>query len=113
MRRLLVLLFAVTTLATACGGDEPEGPVTVVGIENRTFAPVDVTVAPGSVIEWRNTDAEIHNVVSLELDGLKALKIDPGGTYRFTVEEIGQFRYYCSLHATQDGKGQWGTIVVR
>jgi plastocyanin len=109
-----IVLLTVFALLPGCGGNsDTSGPVQPVRITENVFTPTELSVPTGTVIEWTNSGAQVHNVVSLELDGLKVLRLEPGQTYRYKVTAgPGTYRYYCSLHATSDGKGQWASIVV-
>jgi plastocyanin len=67
-----------------------------VTINNFMFA-MDVTVAPGSTVTWKNLDGEPHTVASI--DGLfHSQALDEGDSYSFKFEKPGVYKYICSIH---------------
>jgi plastocyanin len=84
---------------------------------NNCFTPNPLTVAPGTTVTWKNTDAAMHVICSgkpsdaqcgpvFEDDSLK-----PGQTYQFTFTNSGTFDYYCSIHPWMTGQVIVGTEV--
>jgi plastocyanin len=66
-------------------------------IKNFDFMPMDVTVAPGTTVIWKNLDGEPHVVASA--DGLfRSPALDQNDSFRFTFEKPGTYRYICSIH---------------
>jgi plastocyanin len=66
-------------------------------IKNFDFGPMNVTVAPGTTVVWKNLDGEPHTVASA--DGLfRSQALDQNDSFRFTFEKPGTFRYICSIH---------------
>jgi plastocyanin len=69
---------------------------TVVTIKNFDFA-MDVTVAPGSTVTWKNLDGEPHTVASV--DGLfRSPALDQDDSYSFKFVSPGVYKYICSIH---------------
>ena len=66
-------------------------------IKNFAFGAMNVTVAPGTTVVWKNLDGEPHTVASA--DGLfRSQALDQNDSFRFTFEKTGTFRYICSIH---------------
>jgi plastocyanin len=102
------------------GTDEPTQvpadiePQASVRITADGFEPATLSVEAGTTVEWINEDDSPHRVASnphpehTDLGGLDSMEpISPGGTYRFTFEEAGEFGYHDHLNPTENG-----TIVV-
>ena len=68
-------------------------------IENFRFAPRELTVSPGTVVTWTNTDDAPHTVTSREdppAFGSRALDTDD--RFSFTFTKPGTYRYFCKVH---------------
>ena len=83
----------------------------VVPGEDR-FTPFSITIHPGDIVKWTNTDSDDHTVVSDD-DFTTAGKIGTnhllqanGGTFQLRFSHPGVFVYYCRFHAHLDVKGQ-------
>ncbi|HEY8527085.1 MAG TPA: plastocyanin/azurin family copper-binding protein [Acidimicrobiales bacterium] len=106
---------------TADGGGEevPEDvvvldtdPSAITALDN-TFRPENAQVPAGTEVVWTNRGRTEHNVLSVEGEdwGVEVEDFQPGASYSHTFEEPGVYRYYCSLHGTEDA-GMIGTLVV-
>lgn len=99
-------LFAATLLALALGlAARPvaAGEEVTVSIDNFTFNPAEVTVAPGTTVTWVNNDDIPHTVVDKK-QAFRSKVIDTEGKYSFTFNTAGDFTYFCSLHPHMTGK---------
>jgi plastocyanin len=68
-----------------------------VKIDNFSFMPQNITVAPGTTVTWVNQDDIPHTVASTtELFKSKALDTDD--KFSFTFDKPGTYEYYCSIH---------------
>lgn len=66
-------------------------------IKNFDFGPMNVTIARGTMVVWKNLDGEPHTVASA--DGLfRSQALDQNDSFRFTFDKSGTFRYICSIH---------------
>lgn len=120
MTRSLLIAATVTTvfLLAGCAGTSAPvatGPQTV-SMDNLQFVPKELTVAKGTTITWSNDDDFAHDVTgkgkawqSEGGDGGMAI----GEKWSKTFDTAGTYEYYCSIHSTGPGNGQWGTIVVK
>lgn len=87
-------------------------PAPVAALDN-TFRPENVEVAAGTEVSWTNRGRNEHNVLPTDGDdwGVEVDGFQPGDTYSYTFDEPGVYRYYCSLHGTENA-GMIGALVV-
>ena len=89
------LLF--TTLMLLAGTRAAAAEDVSVLIKNFAFGPMNITVARGTAVVWKNLDGEPHTVASA--DGLfRSQALDQNDSFRFTFDKSGTFRYICSIH---------------
>jgi len=89
-------LFVMTLMLLAGAQGAGAEDVSIL-IKNFDFGPMNVTVAPGTTVVWKNLDGEPHTVASA--DGLfRSQALDQNDSFRFTFEKPGTFRYICSIH---------------
>jgi plastocyanin len=107
-------LLAVVLLS--CGGAGPEATELI--MLDNTFAPQVVRVPVGGTLRIENRGRNPHNAIAV--DGSWSTetatgRVDmPGGEYaELRFDETGRFPFYCSFHATPDGRrGMVGVLVV-
>lgn len=75
----------------------PPAPGTV-EIVDFTFVPVELTVAPGETVTWRNDDPYDHWVVSTQPDVLDSGQLSQAQTYATSFSQAGTYEYYCNIH---------------
>jgi plastocyanin len=94
----------VSFVARAAGA---QGPAKSQGIEvkidNFSFLPQDITVAPGTMVTWVNQDDIPHTVTSTA-DLFKSKALDTDDKFSFTFDKSGTYEYYCSIHSKMTGK---------
>jgi plastocyanin len=67
-------------------------------IESMRFEPADLTVRAGDTILWVNKDLFAHSATA---EGVfDSRQIDPGSSWRLTLESAGDVPYVCTLHPT-------------
>jgi plastocyanin len=79
----------------------------VVKIDNFTFSPATLTVAPGTIVTWTNDDDIPHTVMAKD-KGFRSKPLETGNQFSFTFATPGEYAYFCSLHPHMVGK-----IIVR
>jgi plastocyanin len=80
-----------------------------VTIDNFSFGPTTLTVAPGTTVIWTNNDDDPHTVVSAtEPKLMKSPPLDTGETFAYTFDKPGTYKYFCTVHPRMQG-----TVVVR
>jgi plastocyanin len=94
----------VSFVARAAGA---QGPAKSQGIEvkidNFSFLPQDITVAPGTMVTWVNQDDIPHTVTSTA-DLFKSKALDTDDKFSFTFDKSGTYEYHCSIHPKMTGK---------
>jgi plastocyanin len=101
------------------------GKVQEVKIDNFSFTPRSLRVAPGTTVTWVNRDDIPHTVVSSEGapasatgaragaagsgpraagQAFKSKTLDTGDKFSFTFARAGTFPYFCSLHPKMTGE---------
>jgi plastocyanin len=81
----------------------PDAEAGAVKIDNFTFSPVTLTVAPGTTVTWTNDDDIPHTVVAKD-KGFRSKPLDTGNQFTFTFATPGEYAYFCSLHPHMVGK---------
>jgi plastocyanin len=68
-------------------------------IENFTFSPSDVTIAPGTKVTWVNKDEAPHTATSTSPDKkFNSGGLDTDDKFSFVFNDKGDYPYFCSLH---------------
>lgn len=122
MKRLLAL--AAVLVSAACsdslygggGGGGCTPTATQVCMNGQAFGPVNLTVAAGTTVTWRNGDGETHTVTSAtgSADTYDSGNIGGGGTFAHQFQNPGTYNYYCKFHGANGSPptGMHGTITV-
>lgn len=92
-------------LAPVEGVAEPTAPAdpVVIRIDNFTFSPETVTVAPGTAVTWINGDDIPHTVLE-QSKRFRSKALDTDDRYTVTFDAPGEYPYLCSLHPHMTGK---------
>ena len=113
-RRLLLALplaLFATGGATIGHAEKPSnvatGPTVEISIDNFTFTPAEVTVAPGTTIHWVNHDDIPHAVAEKSL-AFRSQALDTDEAFSQVLASAGTVDYYCTLHPHMTGR-----IVVK
>jgi plastocyanin len=89
-------------------------------IDNSYDAPT-IRIDVGETVRFVNDGAVPHNAIAADgswstEDTFGDLLMQPGDSTELTFDTPGVYRFYCSLHATQDESGEWqgmvGTLIV-
>jgi plastocyanin len=81
----------------------PAGKVVDVKIDNFSFSPQTLTIAPGTTVTWTNRDDIPHTVVSDD-KVFKSKVLDTDEKFSYTFDKAGNFPYFCSIHPKMTGK---------
>src|SRR5215472_17701466 len=66
-------------------------------IDNFSFTPPALVVAPGTTVTWTNADDSPHTV--REKDGkFKSAALDTDDSFSQTFTAPGEYEYFCSIH---------------
>jgi plastocyanin len=76
-----------------------------VDIAKFAFVPKEITVAPGTTVQWVNHDEIPHTITSARgQDKVLASKgLDTDDKYSFTFAKEGDYGYYCTVHPYMTG----------
>jgi len=75
----------------------PAPPVEV-KIDNFSFSPETLRIAPGTTVQWTNRDDIPHTVVSDDKTTFRSNLLDTDESFSFTFSKPGTYRYFCSVH---------------
>ena len=97
MKRILYLailsMVAVVVFAPAASAQDDM----MVSIQDFSFSPDQMTVAPGTTVTWVNDGQQPHT--STADDGTwDSGTLQPGDDYSFTFDQPGTYTYHCSIH---------------
>ena len=84
--------------------------VTIV-VKNFAFEPKEVTVAPGTTIEW--TDELGRHNVTADDGSFKSDTMVAGAKFEHKFDAAGAFPYYCTFHGNKNGVGMAGKVTVK
>ncbi len=107
---------AISEAGLKANDDRKEVAVTraatvTVKISNFQFNPKEVTVAPGTTVEWVN-EAGRHTVVADD-GSFKSDVLTAGGKFSHTFAKAGPFAYPCGFHGGAGGKDMAGKVIVK
>jgi plastocyanin len=77
---------------------------------NNCFTPNPLTVAPGTEVEWKNTDTLSHTVTSGKVTDDNAGSmfdsglVKKGQDFKFTFPTAGTYDYFCTVHPWMVGQ---------
>jgi plastocyanin len=81
---------------------------------DNSFIEEELEVAAGTEVHWQNRGRNDHDVVPVDEGaewGVELEAFTPGDSYSHVFSTPGTYRYYCTVHGTED-VGMIGTIVV-
>jgi plastocyanin len=108
------------------GGSQsaPSDQTIGVAIQDFTYSPATVNVKVGATVVWTNGGPSAHTTVSDDGTwssgslnppnggGMYGGANSPAGTFQFTFNQAGTFRYHCSIHPPSAYPGFTGAVVV-
>jgi plastocyanin len=112
-RPLLAALALAGAALTGCsGGEPPQGTVNVPMYDN--FFAREVTRVPvGARVRFPNEGRAPHNAVAVDGSWRTPERVDADQAATIVLDTPGVYRFYCSFHATRDGRqGMAATMVV-
>ena len=109
---VVVLALAGAVLAGCSGGEAPRGTVNVPMYDN--FFAREVTRVPaGTRVRFPNEGRTPHNAVAVDGTGRTPARVAADDAATVVLDQPGVYRFYCSFHATEDGRqGMAATMVV-
>lgn len=86
--------------ATAARADAAKATVK---IDNFTFSPTPLTVAPGTTVVWVNQDDIPHSIFCEQLK-LHSHPLDTNDSFSHKFDQVGSFDYICAIHPHMRGR---------
>jgi len=100
----LSLLLMGGVFGRSSATEAQEKPATnEVRIDNFSFTPMELTIAPGTQVTWVNKDDVPHTVISVD-HKFKSQALDTDEKFSFTFQDAGTYEYFCSVHPKMTGK---------
>lgn len=92
--------------------DEPQSGEVTVRMQNTKFSPQSIRITKGTKVTWVNDDSVQHNIVATDAGNTGGLPTQnslfgKGGSYSFTFDAAGSFKYHCTPHPFMTG-----TVIV-
>jgi plastocyanin len=107
-----VLLLMAAAILAGCGGGEPPAGVANVPMLDNFYAR-DVTRVPvGGTVRFPNEGRVPHNAVAVDGSWRTRESVGRDEAATITIDRPGVYRFYCTFHATRDGRGMAATLVV-
>jgi plastocyanin len=98
--RIAALLMCLS--AAACS----QRATHTIKIEGMKFVPEVLTVSPGDLVVWQNTDLVPHTAVAAPR--FDSGPIAPDASFKVTLSQPGEIHYVCTIHP-----GMAGQILVQ
>jgi plastocyanin len=81
-----------------------------VTVKNFSFEPAQVTVPPGTIVEW--VDERGRHTVKADDGSFESTPLVGGGKFELRFDKPGVYRYFCGFHGAPSGKDMAGTVTV-
>jgi len=105
MKTILAIL--LLTAVSACLAQDR---VTVT-VKNFAFDPKEVTVSPGTTVEWTNAGGK--HTIEADNGAFKSGTLTAGGKFEFKFDTPGTYDYFCSFHGSKGGHDMAGKVIVK
>jgi plastocyanin len=102
-----LMVTMLLAIAPRLSADPQQAATAEVKIDNFSFGPATLTVAPGTTVTWVNHDDIPHTVVSTD-SIFKSKVLDTDEKFSFTFTKAGSYPYFCSIHPKMTA-----TVVVK
>jgi plastocyanin len=102
-----IFMTAMLAGAPSLSANPQQATTAEVKIDNFSFGPATITVAPGTTVTWVNHDDIPHTVVSTD-SVFKSKVLDTDEKFSYTFPKAGTYPYFCSIHPKMTA-----TVVVK
>ena len=99
-----MMMVALLATAREVAANPPQAATAEVKIDNFSFGPATLTVAPGTTVTWINRDDIPHTVLSVDKTTIVSPALDTDEKFSYTFTAAGTNDYYCSVHPHMKGK---------
>ncbi|MCX7621171.1 MAG: cupredoxin domain-containing protein [Acidimicrobiales bacterium] len=72
-------------------------------IENRDFAPTELTIPVGATVRWVNNDDTQHRILSVDEGVVDSGTLPPGAVFEQRFDTPGVIEYYCDIYNFMKG----------
>jgi plastocyanin len=90
-------LIGIALLALGSATTAQSAGTMMIKVENYSFMPSELTVAPGTTVTWINKDDSPHTISSTD-HVLASKAMDTDDQFSFTFDKEGDYKYFCTLH---------------
>ncbi len=102
------ILLTMTFIASPHAQEKVAGNASaLIRIDNLAFLPGKITIAPGTVLTWVNSDDIPHSVRAAN-EAFRSKLLEPEQQFSFTFTAPGTYEYYCAEHPKMKG-----TVIVK
>ena len=82
-----------------------------VTVRNFSFDPKEITVSPGTTVEWTNAGGK--HTIEADKGAFKSGTLTAGGKFEFKFDTPGTYDYFCSFHGSKGGHDMAGKVIVK
>lgn len=108
-----IALLGLGAILSSCASEQSlEGTSFPVRVVDDEYSPTLVRIPVGGTVRWGFNGANPHNVVASDGSWTSQNIVPRGSSYERTFTEPGVYPYFCTFHATPDGQGMAGVVVV-
>ena len=101
-RRAILVLVALAGLGLGHVDRAQAAGMVTIEIDHFVFSPADITIEPGTTVEWVNHDQTIHNII-VPAAKISSPGLDTGDHYTHKFDAPGDYSYICGLHPHMTG----------
>jgi plastocyanin len=95
-------LMALIALGVGTAKPAQAAGLVTIEIDHFVFSPAEITIEPGTIVEWVNHDQTIHNII-VPAAKISSPGLDTGDHYTHKFDAPGDFSYICGLHPHMTG----------
>src|SRR3990172_6766631 len=104
MNRKLVFVLLLSAAEVMVGLPQALAAQSVnVSIAGFAYNPAEITISKGTTVIWTQNDAANHTVTS-DTGLFDSGNLTTGQTFSLTFNEIGTFKYHCTIHVFMKGR---------
>jgi plastocyanin len=96
-RRRVLRLVSILALMPLLASAAPPPKAATVEIRSFAFHDMDVLIAAGGTVTWKNLDGEPHTVTSTQ-GAFHSAALDQGDVFSVRFDRPGVYPYVCSIH---------------
>jgi plastocyanin/uncharacterized membrane protein YozB (DUF420 family) len=102
---------STTVSSSATQPVSPAAKRVTIRLTNFKFEPKEVTVAPGTTVEW--IDEQGNHTIAADDGSFESDILDAGGRVERKYDKPGTYPFYCTLHGSKGGHEMAGVVIVK